>query len=166
MPDPAFVPLFQTLVWALLALVLGIMLRKELARVRDALVRRVEQGGALDVGPVKFGELRAELQTVREDLNRVEKVVAELFLATMSGAMFENLRKLSSGTFGPYHRSKALERELYHLRDIGYIEVHSIQAIPEHGQELSQHVKATEAGRKFVLLRTQVDQNPARGTGA
>ena len=156
MLDEDFVPLYQTLVWVLLALIVVFALRRDLGRLRDALVRRVESGGALDVGPVKFGELKAELQTVRNDLTRVENVVAELFLSTMSPAMFENLRKLASGSFGPYELGQALERELYHLRDIGYITVPSVKAIPKEGPELSQYVEVTDPGRKFVELRTQL----------
>jgi hypothetical protein len=159
MLDKDFVPLYQTLLWVLLAVIVVIALRRDLGRLRDALVRRVESGGALDLGPIKFGELKAELQTVRNDLTRVENVVAELFLATMSAAMFENLRKLASGTFGPYHLGQALERELYHLRDIGYISVPSVKAIPKDGPELSEYVKVTDPGKKFVELRTQLQRS-------
>ena len=159
MLDKDFVPLYQTLIWVLLAIVVMVALRRDLGRLRDALVRRVESGGALDLGPVRFGELKAEIQTVRADLVRVENVVAELFLATMSVAMFENLRKLATGAFGPYHLGQALERELYHLRDIGYVSVASVKAIPKDGPDLSQYVKVTDPGRKFVELRTRV-QSP------
>ena len=93
---------------------------------------------------------------VRDDLNRVESVVAELFLATMSEPMFRNLEKLSSGAFGSYELGDALSRELYHLRDIGYIEVESIRQIPKEGSALSQFVVVTDIGRKFVELRRKI----------
>lgn len=67
--------------------------------------------------------------------------------------MYTNLKKLASGYFGPYEGTRALERELYHLRDIAYIEVDSIHAIPKTGLNLSEHVKITEAGKEFVDLR-------------
>jgi hypothetical protein len=150
-----WIPLYQTLIWVFLAIGVAFAIRRDVGRIRDALVRRIEQGASLDVGPLKFGELRAELHSVREDLRRVESAVAELFLATMSDVMFDNLRKLASGSFGSYHLGAALERELYHLRDIGYIDVYSIQQIPKHGPELSQYLKVTEAGKKFVQLRSE-----------
>lgn len=155
MSDTAFIPLYQTLLWVVVVFGILLVLRKDIVRLRDALVRRVEQGAALDVGPVKFGELRAEIRMVREDLSRVESVVAQLFLATMSEPMFRNLEKFASGNFGPYHLGDALARELYHLRDAGYIQVGSIRQIPQNGPQLSQFVVVTQAGRQFVELRTR-----------
>jgi hypothetical protein len=79
---------------------------------------------------------------------------------TMSRPMYKNLRKLESGRFGPYEMSEGLKRELYHLRDIGYIEVQSIREIenryPE-GENLSIHVEITKAGREFVKLREKIE---------
>ena len=151
-----YVPLFQTAIWALIAIAIVFALRKDVRRIRDALVTRVERGAALGVGPISFGELRAEVETVKTGLERLEGAVAHLFLTTMSEAMFENLRKLATGSFGPYHWSDGLGRELYHLRDIGYLSVRSIRAIPRDGAELSQHVSVTDPGKKFVALRLQL----------
>ncbi|MFF1443347.1 hypothetical protein [Streptomyces sp. NPDC058295] len=79
--------------------------------------------------------------------------MSKLFLHTMSGQMYENLKKLTSGNFGNYVMGSALERELRHLRDIGYIRVHSISSVPPEGENLSQYVSVTEAGSQFVALR-------------
>jgi hypothetical protein len=46
-----------------------------------------------------------------------------------------------------------LKRELYHLRDIGYITVKAIRKIPENGTNLSDYVKITDTGKLFVNLR-------------
>jgi hypothetical protein len=70
--------------------------------------------------------------------------------------MYVNLKKLASGNFGQYEISKGLERELYHLRDIGYIKVTSIKAIPKSGENLSDHIEVTETGKMFVELRESV----------
>ena len=104
-------------------------------------------------------EVRQKQDRLQDRIDQVQKhvndIVAELFVATMSQAMFENLKKIASDHFGSFELGKPLERELYHLRAIGYVEIPSIQAIPKTGTNLSEYVKATEAGRQFVSLREQ-----------
>jgi hypothetical protein len=148
-----FVPLYQTVLWLVAIIVVGFVIRTDLHRLWDAIVTRIERGGSLKVGPVEFGELREEVAAVRQHVTRLESAVAELFLATMSDAMFGNLKKLASGRFGAYRMGGALQRELYHLRDIGYIEVESVRSIPPEGTDLSAYVSITEPGRNFVRLR-------------
>jgi hypothetical protein len=72
---------------------------------------------------------------------------------------FLNLKKLATGAFGQYtkERHMGLETELYHLRNIGYIvldneKARSIHEIPEFGDQLSDYIKVTEAGRKYIEL--------------
>jgi hypothetical protein len=81
-----------------------------------------------DLGSLRVGTkgLEAELKSVKNQVAEVDKRVSQLFLLTMAPAMYENLRKLVSGNFGRYEMSGGLRRELYHLRDIGYIAVGSI----------------------------------------
>lgn len=69
--------------------------------------------------------------------DEIGKKVTQLFLVTMSPAMFANLEKIASGHFGSFQKSRGLERELYHLRDIGYIEVPSVRGLPREGPDLS-----------------------------
>jgi len=83
----------------------------------------------------------------------------------MSTPMYRNLEKIASGSFGNYVLDDALKRELYHLRDIGYIEVQAIREIPYQGEELSSHVTATVAGRRFVALRPWMVSRPAAAAG-
>jgi hypothetical protein len=73
----------------------------------------------------------------------------------MGDAMYTNLKKIASGNFGHYkiQKSSGLERELYYLRDIGYIAVNSISNLPKDGDNLSDYVKITKAGKQFVNLR-------------
>lgn len=148
-----FVPLLQTLLWICLLVGLIAYLRPEMSILRRALKERIEQGGAIELGPVKIGEIRAELRSVRQRLDETNERITELFLLTMAPPMYENLRKIASGTFGPYEMTWGLERELYHLRDIGYVSVNSIRNIPRRGQNLSDHVTITESGKLFVELR-------------
>jgi len=99
------------------------------------------------------GELKAEMASVKEHLEETDRKIVKLFLLTMSGSMYDNLRKLVSGKFGHYELGIGLERELYHLRSIGYVDVESIQAIPKKGNDLSPYVKITETGKAFVAYR-------------
>jgi hypothetical protein len=52
----------------------------------------------------------------------------------------------------------ALEMELYHLRNLGYVVLNkmkapSIHEIPESDDELSDYIEVTEAGKQYIALR-------------
>jgi hypothetical protein len=113
-----------------------------------------------DVGTLSVGKdgLRAELNAVKEQVAEADRRIDELFLLTMSPAMFLNLKKLASRRFGGYEMGPGLERELRHLRDIGYVDVQAIGAIPKTGPELAEFVTVTPAGERFVALREQMIQ--------
>ena len=147
------VPLLQTLLWICLLVGLAVYLRPEIVLLRGVFKERLERGSAFEIWGLKIGELRKELRGVRHRLDETNERITELFLLTMAPPMYENLRKIASGNFGLYEMSWGLERELYHLRDIGYIRVNSIQSIPRHGQNLSDYVNITESGKSFVELR-------------
>ena len=152
-----FVPLLQTAIWAIITVVLLFYFRPAIRVFREALRRRLEGGASLKVGPVELGELRSEVKSVRNELSELNRKVTKLFLTTMSPAMFHNLEKLYSGRFGPFTKTQGLRRELYHLRDIGYVDIASISALPNEGQNLSEFVTITETGRTFVELRRSSD---------
>jgi len=148
-----FVPLLQTLLWVLITVVAGLFFRRELRMVRGALEKRISEGSSLEFGPVKFGELKEQVRSVQGEVQELQGLVVRLFLATMSDEMFFNLRKVASGKFGEFVKGKALERELHHLRNIGYISCESLTRIPEAGPDLSAYVSITEAGKQFIELR-------------
>ena len=152
-----FIPLFQTLLWICFALFLILIFRPEINLFRKILAERLKTGSSVELGPIKLGELKAELNSMREELELLNDRVAKLFLTTMAPLMYVNLRKLASGNFGAYEMSKGLEQELYHLRDIGYVEVESIKAVPKSGDNLSDYVRITETGKMFVELRASVN---------
>ena len=103
-------------------------------------------------------QMKDELQAVRDRVQELDHKVTQLFLITMSPDMYHNLEKLADGSFGDYKMSTGLERELYHLRDIGYIQVPRIKAIPKEGSELAQHVRITDTGKEFVRLRQAMER--------
>jgi hypothetical protein len=100
--------------------------------------------------------VNAKLREVETRVDALSAQVDRLFLLTMAEPMYENLKKLSSGAFGPYAKGRGLEREIRHLRDIGYVAVESVSSVPEQGANLSDHVSITPLGREFVRLREEM----------
>ncbi len=154
-----FVPLFQSLLWVGLILTMLLYFRKELGLVKKILTKRLESGSSVKFGPIEIGELKNEVEVVKKDLQVTNERISNLFLTTMSPAMYKNLKKLSSGDFGHYKISKGLKRELYHLRDVGYIDVKSITSIPTEDENLSNFITITETGKQFVELRDNIKNN-------
>ena len=149
-----YVPLLQTLAWIGLIIGGSIFLRSEIRALRVAFAKRLSAGSSVRLGSVlELGEVRQEVAAVREDVDRISANVGELFLLTMSDAMFLNLSKLETGTFGHFERNQGLEAELRHLRNVGYIRVASVRSIPDEGPELCAHVEVTEPGRAYVRMR-------------
>jgi hypothetical protein len=141
-----YLPLIQTILWVALILLGILMFQKPLRE-------RIKKGASFKVGPVEIGEIKADVAIVQQQVSDLGNKVAEIFLLAMAGPMYANLKKLASGEFGRYEMSEGLMRELYHLRDMGYIEVNSIRAIPSHEENLSRYVKVTGTGQRFVELR-------------
>ena len=102
--------------------------------------------------------LEADLNSVKVRLNDTEEKVRQLFLLSMSGDMYQNLKKIESGSFGRYEMHDGLQRELYYLRDIGYIDVPAIRSIPQQGENLSDYVTVKEPGKQFVSLREEMSK--------
>lgn len=164
------IPLLQSLLWILFILFLIFYFRKDLQFLINVLRNQIESGVLLTkAGPLEFAE-RIEAM---ESKIQLAKKVEDAFLLQMGDAMYKNLKKIASGNFGHYkiHKSSGLERELYYLRDIGYIavdsignlpkkganlsdiEADSISNLPEEGANLSDYVKITTTGKHFVNLR-------------
>lgn len=158
----AWVPLFQTALWVAGLLALGVIFRHEISAFRKEMLRQLDQRGPLKIGTwLELGEVRKEVQDIWGQIGDISQRVAALFLSTMSPTMYFNLRKLESGHFGPFEANDGLVRELQHLRDLGYIEVHGLRQLPNSGQGLSQFVTITPTGRDFVKLR----ETPTKHTG-
>jgi hypothetical protein len=109
------------------------------------------------------GSIIGAVITILPQIRRTNERIDNLFFYTMSGPMYENLRKLAEGRFTDYNMSAGLTRELYHLRDTGLIEItdrsqHSIQKIPPTGNNLQQYVVLTDVGRRFIEARRRLDE--------
>jgi DNA-binding PadR family transcriptional regulator len=110
-----------------------------------------------------LGGIVAAAIAVLPQLRKTNARIDTLFFYTMSGPMYDNLKKLADGNFMEYEMSDGLKRELYHLRDTGFIEItdrsqRSIRKIPSRGDNLQQYVRVTEVGRKFVDTRRKLDR--------
>ncbi|MDQ0000112.1 MULTISPECIES: hypothetical protein [Pseudarthrobacter] len=157
----AWVPLFQTGLWVAGLLALGVIFRREVTALRKEMLRRLEQGGPVKIGAwLELGEVRKEVRDIRGQIDDLSSRVSKLFLLTMSPTMYLNLRKLESGHFGPFEANDGLDRELQHLRDLGYIEVPGgVRQLPRSGPDLSQLASITPTGRDFVNLRESLPSN-------
>ncbi len=142
------VPLLQALVWPFFILALLFYFKDAIKILRMEIQKRLRSGEGIELGPIKLLERKVEAVELKVD-------IAKSFVLSMGDDMYKNLKKISSGNFGSYEIDKdsGLWRELYHLRDIGYIEVSAIRSLPKKGANLSQYVIITEVGKKFVELR-------------
>lgn len=151
------IPLLQTIAWVAFALYLVKYFRLEVVLLRKVLNQRLEGGGMVRIGPLELGALQKEVKNVAKELGDLNARVAELFLTTMSPAMYYNLQKLASNSFGRFKMAQGLKRELYHLCDIGYIEIDSISSLPSEGSNLSAYVRVTDTGQRSVSLRGDLE---------
>lgn len=110
----------------------------------------------------KIRDVEKKVDQAKQEIEQTGQKIDQIFAQTMSPAMFENLRKLSSGDFGKYStESSGLLRELRHLRDVGYIEVEgALGNLPREGENLSQYVRVTPVGKEFVALRESLQERP------
>lgn len=140
----AYIPLIQTVLWiALIATIIFVF--------KKPLYQRIEEGGGFELGPFKL--LEKKVDRVEQGVGELREKIGQVFLLSMAAPMYLNLKKLASGNFGQYGMSGGLKRELYHLRDMGYIDVNAIGAIPDQGDNLSDHVVVTDIGHMYVQLR-------------
>lgn len=61
-----YVPLWQTLTWVALIVLLVIMFRRRLASLVDAVRARVEKGSAFKAGPFELGDALESMENVRD----------------------------------------------------------------------------------------------------
>ncbi|WP_414581161.1 hypothetical protein [Scytonema sp. PCC 10023] len=104
------------------------------------------------------GKLESKINSIGKKVSTTKARTDKLVLLSMSKSMYDTLKKLAAGSFSPYQRSDVLERELYHLKDIGYIEVGRIRDIPYEGNNLSEYLKVTDSGKQFIELRKSVEE--------
>ena len=112
---------------------------------------------------VKLGSFKAELKDLKKKTADNEQTLSGFIILSMGPDTYLNLKKLAHGDFGEYVKEPhmGLETELYYLRNLGYISLNtekarSIYEIPEKGDQLSDYIKVTEEGRKYIELRNNI----------
>jgi hypothetical protein len=106
----------------------------------------------------KIRDVERKVETTKQEIKKTEQKIDKLFAYTMSPSMATNLRKVAAGNFGHFRNSSGLQRELRHLRDIGYIDVKgNLGDLPDEGNELSDFVTATPTGKDFLALRESME---------
>lgn len=60
----AWIPLYQTGAWVVVALVVLVVFRRQLSVLRDTIDKRLTGGASLKVGPFEFGELIQRVDAV------------------------------------------------------------------------------------------------------
>lgn len=104
----------------------------------------------------KINSLNKKMTTTK---NRVDR----LYILSMPESMYKTLQKINSGDYGNYDLSAKLERELYFLRDLGYIdEIEEIRDIPYKGNNLCNYVRITAAGKQFLELRKSIEEENSK----
>jgi hypothetical protein len=108
------------------------------------------------------GKLQVELDRIQERVSQNEKAIADLIIMSMGEGAYKNLKKISDGTFTTYkkYHHHGLERELYHLWNLGYIRLkdgtaNSIFEIPEEGPNLLQYIEVMNLGKRYIKLREE-----------
>jgi hypothetical protein len=104
------------------------------------------------------GKLESKINSIGKKVSTTKARSDKLVLLSMSKSMYDTLKKIAAGSFSPYQISDVLERELYHLKDLGYIEVGRIRDIPYEGNNLSEYLKVTDSGKQFIELRKSVEE--------
>lgn len=123
----------------------------------------ISKGDSLKLISLGKDGFRAELEVLQKMTNENERAIVDLVhLLPMGEDAFKNLEKIATGKFGQYIKEAhmGLETELYHLRNLGYVELNkdkarSIHEIPPSGEELSEYIKITETGKKYIELRNK-----------
>jgi hypothetical protein len=144
-------PVFIFAVVVGLALVGKLLLTPE---VGGLLVSGIIAALVASVVGYRIGDITAfEGFGVKAQLRDVNQKIDVLLAISMSRWQIEHLAKLASGRYGRYEKGRGLENDLRHLRDHGYIYVDRIGDIPSRGEDLSEYVEITDAGREFLRLR-------------
>lgn len=149
-------PLIQNLSWIIFISALIYYFRTELKILRESFIDRLKRGSSIRFGIIELGE---KVEEVKNDLENTNQKISRLFITTMGKNLYDNLKKIKDGNFGPFHKSDGLKRELYYLRDMGYVDVPSISGIPDSGPNLSEHLVITPLGKEFVELREEILKN-------
>jgi hypothetical protein len=114
---------------------------------------------AFDISVLKFGKEGFEAEMVRTEIvGEVLSEVDQLFVRTMSESICARLQLLDGNEPVDYVLDDALQRQVYYLENLGYIEVSPELSLHDSGADLRSRIKVTNSGRNFLDLRRRVLQ--------
>lgn len=107
-----------------------------------------------------------QLLALQRRAEKTEKRLEQLLLLMMPSQMFFNLSKFARPEgFGEYFVSEDLKRELIQMNQLGFVEFQDVNAIPETGSNLSDHVQITSEGKEYAILRGEIESSKASSNG-
>lgn len=143
----------STLVSAILAVVVLLFLCPRLFELAELTVTK---GGL----KAKLRAVEQKAEMAEQSVKNAEKKIDQLVAFSMSESLFSNLQKLATGNFGRARVDDGFQRELRHLRNLGYITVKGyIRDIPGETERLSEYIDVTPIGKEFIGLRESMSQN-------
>jgi hypothetical protein len=139
----------QTSIQLILAIVVIAMLLFLSPRLDDVISFTFDRGSFDN----KINSMNKKVTTAKA---RADKMI----LLSMTKSTYDHLKKIGSGNFGSYKMTENLEREVYHLLDLGYIDnIERVRSIPYEADNLSAYLKITDAGKQFIELRKSVEED-------
>jgi hypothetical protein len=126
------------------------------------LTGRIDSIESISVG--KRG-ITAKMERIERRTTYLEREVEDLVFLSMGDDAYKNLQKLATGQFLNYRMPEleGLETELYHLRNLGYIQLKeelqktggAIHRLERDGtnKNLCDYIEVTPRGKKYIELR-------------
>lgn len=126
------------------------------AVIIGVLLGRME--GPLEIG---LGGIKAQLGQVQRNLDLTNRRLAALVSTMMYGPMYENLNKFRGGSFGHFKADEWFIEELKLMRMLGLVQGEWPGGLPKEGKDLSEHLRITPTGRKYIELCESLATTPA-----
>lgn len=155
----AYVPIFQSILWIGLILLLIRMFTPEIQLIRNILNKRLKEGGAVEIGPIKLGELKKEQAHLAKEIALI-KLVATLIVSDYERMHLQNL--VSEEPFvAEVKPGSTFEWELRHLLTLKLVDRHPGKGmrtlLDQEKGNIKAHLFITELGRKYLKVLEEVN---------
>ena len=113
-----------------------------------------------------------EIERVKAEVKQTKSQIEQLYALSMSEDAFNQLKKLSTDSFGPFWIDPALTvglaAELNYFKILGYIEFDRVPSVVDTrdlpkgdnpNDDLSRYIRVTQQGHDFIALREQALKN-------
>jgi len=149
-----FIPLFQTIVWALIVLFTIFLFWEQIQLFKKELTRRLAEGGLIRIGPIELGEL------VKEQKRQATEIEWVQTLATLLVSEYElkHLEYFNSDSdfIASVKQGSSFEWELRHLLTLNFLERKQgkgMRTLFRAGKcNLKDHLRITDRGKKYIAI--------------